>query len=88
MISLYTAATPNGHKVSVAPEALGSPNEPKVLDLAQNEHKQPAFLAFNPSGRIPTIAGHEVDDFAVFGSGAILVCLADKTGQRLKGDLS
>jgi GSH-dependent disulfide-bond oxidoreductase len=43
MISLYTAATPNGHKVSIALEELGLPYQLEVLDLASGVQKQPAF---------------------------------------------
>ena len=50
MIDLYTAATPNGHKVSIALEELGLPYTLKVLDLAKGEQKTPAFLAINPRG--------------------------------------
>ena len=40
MIELYTAATPNGHKASIALEELGLPYTMRVLDLAQGEQKQ------------------------------------------------
>jgi len=86
MIDLYTAATPNGHKVSIALEELALPYTLKVLDLAQGEQKMPEFLAINPNGRIPAIVDHEADDFAVFESGAILVYLAEKTGQLMPSD--
>lgn len=86
MITLYTAATPNGHKVSIALEELGLPYEMQVLDLARNEQKTPAFLAINPNGRIPAIVDHDEGDFAVFESGAILIYLAEKTGQLLPAD--
>ena len=86
MIDLYTAATPNGHKVSIALEELALPYTLKVLDLAQNEQKTPAFLAINPNGRIPAIVDRDEDDFAVFESGAILVYLAEKTGRLMPTD--
>ncbi|MDP3886886.1 glutathione S-transferase family protein [Hydrogenophaga sp.] len=86
MITLYTAATPNGHKVSIALEELGLPWTLQVLDLAQNEQKTPAFLAINPNGRIPAIVDHEADDFAVFESGACLIYLAEKTGRLMPAD--
>ena len=86
MIDLYTAATPNGHKVSIALEELGLPYTLKVLNLSQGEQKTPAFLAINPNGRIPAIVDHEADDFAVFESGACLVYLAEKTGQLMPQD--
>ncbi len=86
MIDLYTAATPNGHKVSIALEELGLPYTLKVLDLMKGEQKQPAFLAINPNGRIPAIVDREAGDFAVFESGACLMYLAEKTGRLMPTD--
>lgn len=86
MLTLYTAATPNGHKVSIALEELELPYELRVLELSTNEQKQPEFLAINPNGRIPAIVDHDAEDFAVFESGAILVYLAEKTGKLLPAD--
>ena len=86
MIDLYTAATPNGHKVSIALEELALPYTLKVLDLAKNEQKLPAFLAINPNGRIPAIVDRTAGDFAVFESGACLMYLAEKTGQLMPTD--
>ncbi len=86
MIDLYTAATPNGHKASVALEELGLPYTVHPINLASNEQKQPWFLAINPNGRIPAIIDREADDFAVFESGAILIYLAEKTGRLMPSD--
>jgi len=86
MIDLYTAATPNGHKVSIALEELGLPYSLRVLDLSANEQKEPWFLAINPNGRIPAIVDHDEGDFAVFESGAILIYLAEKTGRLMPHD--
>ncbi|MET0341586.1 MAG: glutathione S-transferase N-terminal domain-containing protein [Polyangiales bacterium] len=83
MIELFTAATPNGHKVSIALEELGLAYETRVLDLAGGAQKEPWFTAINPNGRIPAIIDHDEDDFAVFESGAILIYLADKAGALL-----
>ncbi|TCN88985.1 glutathione S-transferase family protein [Shewanella fodinae] len=83
MIELYTAATPNGHKISIALEELGLDYQVHALDLAAKEQKQSAFLKINPNGRIPAIVDHDNDDFAVFESGAILLYLAEKTGKLL-----
>ena len=87
MIDLYTAATPNGHKVSIALEEMALPYTLKVLELSKGEQKLPAYLAINPNGRIPTIVDREADDFAVFESGAILVYLAEKTGLFMPKDV-
>jgi GST-like protein len=65
MIDLYTAATPNGHKVSIALEELGLPYHPdQVLDLGlEVSRRRPEFLAINPNGRIPALVDHAADDF-------------------------
>jgi GSH-dependent disulfide-bond oxidoreductase len=86
MITLYSAATPNGHKASIALEELALPYTLRVLDFATNEQKQPEFLAINPNGRIPAIVDHDNDDFAVFESGAILLYLAERTGQLMPSE--
>jgi glutathione S-transferase len=86
MIELFTAATPNGHKVSIALEELALPYRVRALQLAAEEQKQPWFLAINPNGRIPAIVDHDNDDFAVFESGAILIYLAEKGGKLLPSD--
>ncbi len=82
-IDLYTAATPNGYKVSIALEELGLDYEVHALNLGEGEQKRPEFLRINPNGRIPAIVDREAGDFAVFESGAILLYLAEKTGQLL-----
>lgn len=87
MIDLYTAATPNGHKVSIALEELGLPYTLQVLKLSEGEQKLPGFLAINPNGRIPAIVDHAAEGFAVFESGACLVYLAEKTGQLMPTDV-
>lgn len=83
MIDLYTAATPNGHKVSIALEELGLPYRVHVLSFDKQEQKSPEFLRINPNGRIPAIVD---DGFAVFESGAILIYLAEKAGKLLPSD--
>jgi glutathione S-transferase/GST-like protein len=83
VIELFTAATPNGHKISIALEELGLPYDMRVIDLAGGEQKQAWFLAVSPNGRIPAIIDHEAEDFGVFESGAILIYLAEKTGKLL-----
>jgi GSH-dependent disulfide-bond oxidoreductase len=83
MIELFTAATPNGWKVSIALEELGLPYTVKPISLGKLEQKEEWFLKINPNGRIPAIIDHGNDDFAVFESGAILIYLAEKTGKLL-----
>lgn len=86
MISLYTSPTPNGWKSSVALEELGLPYQVHAIDLLSGAQRAPDYLAINPNGRIPAIVDHEADDFAVFESGAILIYLAEKTGQLMPAD--
>jgi len=86
MIDLYTAATPNGHKVSIALEELELPYTVHALDLGKLEQKSPEFLEISPNGRIPAIVDRAEEDFAVFESGAILVYLAEKTGRLMPAD--
>lgn len=80
MITLYTAATPNGWKASVALEEMGLDYTVEPVNLLQGEQKTATFLAMNPNGRIPVIVDHEANDHVVFESGAIMVYLAEKTG--------
>jgi glutathione S-transferase/GST-like protein len=87
MITLYTAATPNGHKISIALEELELPYQLKVLELSKNQQKEDWFLKICPNGRIPAIVDHANDDFAVFESGAILIYLAEQTGKLLPSDV-
>lgn len=86
MIDLYTAATPNGHKASIALEELELPYRVHPLDLGKREQREEWFLKINPNGRIPAIIDREAGDFSVFESGAILIYLAEKTGRFLPSD--
>ena len=83
-IKLYTAATPNGWKISIALEEMGLPYEVRVIDFAAQEQKADWYVRLNPNGRIPTL-----DDggFILFESGAILIYLAEKTGKFLPQDV-
>ncbi len=82
-ITLYTAATPNGWKVSIALEELALPYEVRVVDFATNEQKSDWYVKINPNGRIPALVD---DGFAIFESGAILIYLAEKTGRLMPRD--
>jgi GSH-dependent disulfide-bond oxidoreductase len=79
-ITLYTAPTPNGWKISIALEEMGLPYEVRVIDFATNEQKSDWYVKINPNGRIPALAD---DGFELFESGAILIYLAEKTGKFL-----
>jgi GST-like protein len=83
MIELFTAATPNGWKISIALEEMELPYKLRTLSLSKLEQKEDWFLKINPNGRIPAIIDRDNDDFAVFESGAILIYLAEKSGKFL-----
>ncbi len=87
MIDLYTAATPNGFKASIALEEFGLPYKLIPVDLRTGQQFAPDFLKISPNNKIPAIVDHDVDaesgGQAVFESGAILVYLAEKTGRLL-----
>ena len=55
MIELYTAPTPNGHKVSCTLEALEMDYKAILVNLSEGEQKKPDFLKISPNGRIPAI---------------------------------
>ncbi|WP_285433916.1 glutathione S-transferase N-terminal domain-containing protein [Pseudomonas sp. fls2-241-R2A-110] len=86
MIDLYTAATPNGHKVSIVLEELGLPYTVHALSFDKKEQKSEDFLKINPNGRIPAIVDRANGDFAVFESGAILIYLAEISGKLMPQD--
>ena len=88
-LQLYTLGTPNGFKVSVMLEELGMAYEAHRVDIMQGEQHSPEFLALNPNNKIPAIydpQGPGDQPLALFESGAILVYLAEKTGQLLPLD--
>jgi GST-like protein len=87
MIDLYTAPTPNGHKASCTLEAMGLKYETHFVNIGEGEQKTPEYLAINPNGRIPAIVDRDNDNFAVFESGAIMIYLAEKTGQLMPTDV-
>jgi len=75
MITLYTAATPNGRKVSIALEELGLEYAVERVQLAEREQLRPEFLALNPNHKIPVIVD---GDQPIWESGAILLHLGEQ----------
>ena len=85
-LQLFSLPTPNGVKVGIMLEETGLTYESHRIDITANESHDPAFLALNPNGKIPAIYdphGPGGRPLALFESGAILIYLADKTGQFL-----
>ena len=65
---------------------MGIPYEVHSIRLLEGDQKQPEFLKINPNGRIPAIVDRDNDHLAVFESGAIMIYLAEKSGQLLPTD--
>ncbi|MDR9753580.1 glutathione binding-like protein [Pseudomonas sp. SZMC_28357] len=91
MIDLYYWTTPNGHKISLFLEEAGLPYTVHAVNIGQGDQFKPEFLRISPNNRIPAIVDNEPVDggapLSVFESGAILLYLAEKTGQFLPKDL-
>jgi len=88
-LQLYSVPTPNGVKVSIMLEETGLPYEAHRVSFDDNEQTSPEFLSLNPNNKIPAIldpAGPHGKPLALFESGAILMYLADKTGQLMPQD--
>lgn len=88
-LQLYSLATPNGVKVSIALEELGLPYEAHKVSFETNDQMSPEFLSLNPNNKIPAIVdpdGPGGKPLALFESGAILLYLAEKTGRLLPAD--
>ena len=88
-LQLYSLPTPNGVKVSILLEELGLPYEPHLVSFGTNDQFSPEFLSLNPNNKIPAILdpdGPGGQPLALFETGAILVYLAEKTGQFMPTD--
>ncbi|SDH92516.1 GST-like protein [Pseudomonas delhiensis] len=89
VLQLYSLPTPNGVKVSIMLEETGLAYEPHLVSFERNDQFSPEFLSLNPNNKIPAILdpdGPGGQPLALFESGAILIYLADKTGQLLPRD--
>lgn len=80
MIKFYYHPSPNPLKVALFLEESGMPYELMAVDTRKGEQHSPAFLKINPNGKTPAITDGDV---AVFDSNAILLYLAEKSGQFL-----
>ena len=86
MIDVYSWPTPNGHKVHILLEECGLPYQAHAVDIGAGDQFKPDFLAISPNNKIPAIVdpdGPAGRPISLFESGAILVYLAEKTGQFL-----
>ncbi len=86
MIDLYYWPTPNGQKISIALEEMGLDYTIKPVNIGKGDQFAPEFLSISPNNRMPAIVDQNADGGAaqsVFESGAILIYLAEKSGQFL-----
>ena len=88
-LQLYSLPTPNGVKVSIMLEETGLPYEVHLVNFQSNDQTTPEFLSLSPNNKIPAILdpnGPDGKPLALFESGAILIYLAEKTGQFMPQD--
>jgi GSH-dependent disulfide-bond oxidoreductase len=88
-LQLYSLPTPNGVKVSIMLEETGLPYEPHRVGFETQDQMTPEFLSLSPNNKIPAILdphGPGGVPLALFESGAILIYLAEKTGQLMPHD--
>jgi GST-like protein len=90
MIDLYFAPTPNGWKVTIMLEETGLPYQLVPIDIGSGEQFEDDFLAISPNARMPALVDPEGEDgpIQLFESGAILMYLAEKSGQFMPQDQS
>lgn len=89
MIDLYTWGTPNGRKISIMLEALRLPYTVHPVNIQNGEQFSLEFTALSPNNKIPAIVDPEGPDgepITLFESGAILLYLAEKTGEFIPED--
>jgi glutathione S-transferase len=77
-MKLYHFPSPNPQKVTFALKELGLDCELIPVDLAKGEQRQAAFLAINPTGRVPVLVDGDV---RLTESQAILAYLGEQTGR-------
>ena len=88
-IELFAFDTPNGRKISVALEEMGLDYTVTVVNITKDDQFKPEFLRISPNNKIPAIIdpdGPNSAPISVFESGAILLYLAEKSGQFIPRD--
>jgi GST-like protein len=88
-IQLFAFDTPNGRKISVALEEMGLDYTVTVVNITKDDQFKPDFLRISPNNKIPAIIdpdGPNSAPISVFESGAILLYLAEKSGQFIPRD--
>tara|TARA_A100000164_G_C21710009_1_gene677732 strand:- start:44 stop:667 length:624 start_codon:yes stop_codon:yes gene_type:complete len=78
VIELFASDTPNGKKISIMLEETYLPYKVTKVDLSEGEQFKKEFIKISPFSKIPVIKDSD-NNKNVFGSGAILIYLAEKT---------
>jgi len=89
MIELYGMSSPNVVKITIMLEEIGLPYRLHHVDVFAGEQYAPEFLAMSPNNKVPAIAdahGPDGSPLTVCESGAILLYLAQKSGQLLPSE--
>lgn len=84
MLDFYTWYTPNGRKVALLLEEIGMEYNTIPINIGKDEQFAPDFLKIAPNNRIPAIVDHDNNDFSLMETGAIMMYLAEKSGQFLE----
>jgi len=90
MIDLYFWPTPNGYKVSIMLEEIGMPYNVIAVNISKGDQFKPEFLAISPNNKMPAIIDHDGpggQPYSLFESGAILMYLAEKSGQLMPAEM-
>ena len=91
MIDLYTWPTPNGHKVHILLEETGLAYKVIPINILTGDQFEPEFLKISPNNKMPAMVdqdGPSGEPYAIFESGAMLLYLAEKTGQFMPTDMA
>jgi len=88
-IQLYSMATPNGQKVSIALEEMGIAYDAHLINIMQDDQFTDQYIKISPNSKIPAIVDLNSSDgepMTVMESGAILIYLAEKSGKFLSSN--
>ena len=91
MIDLYTWPTPNGHKIHIMLEETDLPYNVIPIDINKGDQFDPEFLKLSPNNKMPAMVdtdGPGGEPYGLFESGAILMYLAEKTGQFMPAEMA
>jgi GSH-dependent disulfide-bond oxidoreductase len=91
MFDLHYWPTPNGKKVTILLEELGSDYRVVPCNIGRGDQFTAEFLAINPNHRMPVLVDNAPADggapLSIFESGAIVLYVAEKAGKFFPQDL-